>query len=240
MKSQERNQEILSELQDAVVQFDSDLVRQAARRALSARLDALDAITKGLAPGIECVVELYARGEYFLPELSMCVDTFFAGVDILRPHVRREPGGSARGTVVIGTVEGDRHDIGKNVVSLLLEAAGFRVCDLGVDVLPKQFVQESIRVNADLVCLSATLTTGLSTLRQIVDMLRMSNPRVRLIVGGGAVSEQDARRWGVDGYAADALSLWTIVTQIMDAPPIIEEEVTCLQNQLPSRCGAHC
>jgi methylmalonyl-CoA mutase cobalamin-binding domain/chain len=214
MKSQERNQEILSELQDAVVQFDSDLVRQAARRALSARLDALDAITKGLAPGIECVVELYARGEYFLPELSMCVDTFFAGLDILRPHVRREPGGSARGTVVIGTVEGDQHDIGKNLVALLLEAAGFVVFDLGANVSPERFVQDSVRTNADLVCISMTLSTGLFTLPRIVDMLRTSNPKVRILVGGSAVSPQQALRWGVDGYAPDACSIRRTVTHL--------------------------
>jgi trimethylamine corrinoid protein len=223
VKSQERSQEILGELQDAVVQFDSNLVRRAARRALSGRLDALDAIINGLAPGIERAGELYARGDYFLPELAMCADAFYDGLAMLRPHVKRDSRRSAKGTVVIGTIEGDRHDIGKNVVKLLLEAAGFVVCDLGLEVCPERFVQESIRTNADLVCISVTLTTGLLALPRIVDVLRMSSPRVRIMIGGGAVSEQDAHKWGVDGYAADALSLWRVVMQMFGergcAPP---------------------
>lgn len=215
----ESSQEILAALQDAVVGFDSDLVRRAAHLAVSEEMDALEAITNGLAPGIEGVSELYDRGDYFLPELTMCADTFYAGLGILGPHSRREAGGAAKGMIVIGTVVGDRHDIGKNMVKLLLEAGGWEVCDLGVDVCPERFVRESIHADAALVCLSATLTTGLSSLPRIIDMLRMSSPSVRVIVGGSAVSEQDARRWGVHGYAADVLGLCSVVKQVMDAPP---------------------
>jgi methanogenic corrinoid protein MtbC1 len=218
MESQETPQDILDELQDAVVEFDQNRVRETALRALSEGVDPFDAIMNGLAGGMERVGELYAHGEYFLPELTMCAEAFYAGLDLLRPLILRSAKGPVKATVVIGTIEGDRHDIGKKVVRLLLEAAGCEVCDLGVDVSPERFVRESIRTKADLVCLSATLTTGLTSMAQIVDGLRLSNPRVRILVGGSAVSQQQARRWGVDGYSADALSLWRVVIQLMDAP----------------------
>lgn len=218
MESQGTSQDILDELQAAVVEFNSRLVRETAQRALTEGVDAYDAIVNGLAAGIERVGELYAGGEYFLPELTMCADTFHEGLAILRPHVKPEAGWGAKGTVIIGTVEGDKHDIGKNLAKLLLEASGFQVCDLGVDVCAERFVQESLRLDADLVCLSATMTTASLSLRQVIDMLRLGNPKVRIVVGGSAVSEQDACNWGADGYAPDALSFRKVVTQMMEPP----------------------
>jgi methylmalonyl-CoA mutase cobalamin-binding domain/chain len=219
MKNPDCHDQTMALLQDAVLEFDSNLVRDTALLALTRGVDSLDAIVNGLGAGMGRAGELYARGEYFLPELTMCADTFYAGLDILRPHIQREAGGS-KGTVVIGTVEGDRHDIGKNVVKLLLEASGFAVCDLGVDVCPEQFVQESIRADADLVCVSVTLTTGLSTLPRIVDMLRTRNPKVRILVGGSAILPQQALRWGVDGYARDAWGIWDTVTRLTGLPAV--------------------
>ncbi len=218
MKNPESRAQIIEALQDAVLEFNSNLVHETAQRALKQGVDALDAIVNGLAAGMERAGELYACGEYFLPELTMCADAFYEGLELLRPHIKSDAARQAKGTVVIGTVEGDKHDIGKNLVKVILEVAGFTVYDLGVDVPPDKFVQESLRRRADLVCLSATLTTTVVSLRRIIDMLRLSNPKVRILVGGSAMSEQDARKWGVDGYAPDALSLWRVVMQMMDAP----------------------
>jgi methanogenic corrinoid protein MtbC1 len=219
----EYHAEAINELQDGVVAFDCNLVRQTAQRALGEGLDAYDAIVNGLAAGMERVGGLYADGEYFLPELAMCAEAFYEGVAILSPHVKQDPGWEPKGTVIIGTVDGDKHDIGKNLVKLLLEAYGFRVYDLGVDVCPEKFVQESIRLGADLVCLSATMTTTSPGLRQVIDMLRVSNPKVRVMVGGSAVSEQDACQWGVDGYAPDVLSLWKVAIQLAAAPLLLNQ-----------------
>ncbi len=223
MKSGETLQEILCELQEAVVSFDPYLVRQAAERVVSEGVDAYDAIVNGLAAGIERAWELYACGEYFLPELTMCADTFYEGVAILRPHVKQDSGRRAKGTVIIGTIEGDKHDIGKNLVKLMLEVAGLTVYDLGVNVRPEEFVQASIRRQADLVCLSATLTTASLGLRQVIDRLRLGNPQVKIMVGGGAVSEQDACKWGVDGYAPDAWSIWRTATHLTGLPVVHRE-----------------
>ncbi len=217
MKNPESRAQIMDALQDAVLEFNSNLVRETAQRALKQGVDALDAIVNGLAAGMDRAGELYAGGEYFLPELTMCADAFYEGLELLRPYIKQAAGGQRRGTVVIGTVEGDKHDIGKNLVKVILEVGGFTVYDLGVDVRPEKFVQASLHWQADLVCLSATMTTTRLSLRQSIDMLRLSNPQVRILVGGSGVSEQDARKWGVDGYAPDALSLWRLVMQLMDA-----------------------
>jgi methanogenic corrinoid protein MtbC1 len=218
MRNMESRAEIMNALHDAVVEFDRNRVQHTAQRALSEGTDAYDAIVNGLAAGIERVGEMYACGEYFLPELTMCADSFYAGLAILRPQVKQDAGWQAKGTAVIGTVEGDKHDIGKNLVKLLLEACGFQVYDLGADVCPERFLRESIRLDADLMCLSATMTTTSLGLRQVIDMLRVSNPKVKIMVGGYAVSGRDASHWGVDGYAPDAVSLRRVVMQLMGAP----------------------
>ncbi len=215
--------EMMNALQDAVVEFDQRLVREIARRAVSAGVDAREAIVNGLAIGMDRVGELYARGEYFLPEVTMCADAFYEGLAILRPHVKQNAGWQEKVTVVIGTVEGDEHDIGKNLVKLMLEVAGCTVYDLGVDVRPEEFVQESVRQQADLVCLSATMTTTSSNLRQVIDMLRLNNPKIRIMVGGSAVTEDQARRWGVDGYAPDAWSLWRTALWLVNPPSVLRE-----------------
>jgi trimethylamine corrinoid protein len=221
VKSRETSQEILNELQEAVAEFDRKRVQRAARLALTGGVDTLDAIVNGLGAGVGHAIELCASGEYFLPEMAMCGDAFHEGLDILRPHLRRKASG--QGTVVIGTVEGDEHDIGKNLVGMLLEAAGFAVCDLGVNVSPARFVQETIRTNADLVCISTTLTTSLFVLPRLIDILRSKRPRVRILVGGGAVSAQQALQWGVDGYAPDAWSIWRTAMHLVDAPAALWE-----------------
>ncbi len=133
--------EMMNALQDAVVEFDQRLVREIARRAVSAGVDAREAIVNGLAIGMDRVGELYARGEYFLPEVTMCADAFYEGLAILRPHVKQNAGWQEKVTVVIGTVEGDEHDIGKNLVKLMLEVAGCTVYDLGVRI---QHIVETI------------------------------------------------------------------------------------------------
>ncbi len=217
MKSPESRMQIMQALQDAIVDINQNLVLESAQRAVDEGVDACDAIINGLVAGMRRVAELNSRGEYFLPEVTMCADAFNAGLEILRPHLR--PGDYImRGKAVIGTIEGDKHDIGKNLVKVILEVAGFTVYDLGVDVPPEKFVQASLRWRADLVCLSATMTTTALSLRQIIDMLRLSSPKIRILVGGNAVSAQDARKWGVEAYAEDWLSLWQVLQQLQNSP----------------------
>lgn len=158
MVSEEKRKDILERLKNGVIEFDEDMVKEAAQEALEVGMDALDAIMNGLVAGMEEVGELFDKGEYFVPEVLMSAEALYAGLDILRPHVRKEDI-KVSGQVVIGVVEGDVHDIGKNLVKMMFEVAGFEVIDLGKDVPLERFVEESLNSNADIVALSAMMTT---------------------------------------------------------------------------------
>lgn len=196
--------ELIGELKEGVIEFDEERVRAAAQSVVDQGLDAYDAVMSGLASGMERVGELFAAHEYFVPEVLMCADALYAGLDILRPHVHTDQQKQVKGEVVIGTVEGDVHDIGKNLVKLMFEIAGFTVHDLGRDVPLEKFVEESIRTDSDIVCLSAMMTTTMVNMPKIIEMLRDKNPEVKVMVGGAPVSDDLARKWGADGYAPDA------------------------------------
>ncbi len=201
--------EIIEELKQGVIEFNEDQVKEAAQRALDEGVDAYEAIMDGLAAGMARVGELFAANEYFVPEVLMCADALYVGLDILRPHVKRDTSASVKGEVVIGTVEGDIHDIGKNLVKLMFEIAGFTVHDLGRDVALEKFVEESIRTDSDIVCLSAMMTTTMINMPRIIELLRAKNPNVKVMVGGAPVSDDLAKKWGADGYAADASNALT-------------------------------
>ncbi len=203
MVTEEKKQEILSKLKNAVIQYDEDGSKQAAQEALDAGMDANDAIFNGLVSGMEEVGRLFESQEYFVPELLMCADALYAGLDILKPHVTQLDLG-VKGSVVIGTVEGDVHDIGKNIVKMMFDVAGFTVYDLGRDVPLDKFVEEQLRTDSDLVCLSAMMTTTMVGMKKVIDNLKAKNPNVKIMIGGAPVSQDIAEKWGADGYAKDA------------------------------------
>ncbi len=200
---------IIEELKQGVIEFNEDLVKSAAQRALNDGVDPYDAIMNGLATGMTRVGELFAANEYFVPEVLMCADSLYAGLDILRPHIKPGSASSIKGEVVLGVVEGDIHDIGKNLVKLMFEIAGFSVHDLGRDVPLEKFVEESIRTDSDMVCLSAMMTTTMINIPKIIELLRSKNPNIKVMVGGAPVSDDLAKKWGADGYAPDASNALT-------------------------------
>jgi corrinoid protein of di/trimethylamine methyltransferase len=203
MATEERKKEILKKLRDGVIQYDEDSVKEAAQAALDEGVDANEAIFGGLVSGMEEVGRLFEAQEYFVPEILMCADALYAGLDILKPHVEKIDLGF-KGSVVIGTVEGDVHDIGKNIVKMMFDVAGFDVYDLGRDVPLDKFVEEQIKTDSDLVCLSAMMTTTMVGMQKVIDILREKNPDVKIMIGGAPVSKDLADRWGADGYAPDA------------------------------------
>jgi corrinoid protein of di/trimethylamine methyltransferase len=203
MLTKERQQEILESLRNAVVQYDEELSEKAAQEALDLGMDANDAIFNGLVSGMEEVGRLFEAQEYFVPEILMCADALYKGLEILKPHVKQLDLG-VRGSVVIGTVEGDVHDIGKNIVKMMFDVAGFTVYDLGRDVPLDNFVAEQMRTDSDLVCLSAMMTTTMVGMKKVIDDLKAKNPNVRIMIGGSPVSQEVAEKWGADGYAKDA------------------------------------
>jgi len=147
----------------------------------------------------------FNRKEYFVPELLLCSDAFYAGLDILKPAIESSGRPSAvKGSIVLGVVEGDIHDIGKNLVKIMFEAAGWSVHDLGRDVKSERFVAEQARTSAGIVGLSALMTTSMLNMPNIIKALREKDPEVRIIVGGAPINPDIARKFGADGYAETA------------------------------------
>jgi trimethylamine corrinoid protein len=160
MADEARKKEIYDKLRNGVIQYDEDACREGANEAVAEGLDANEAIFDGLVSGMEEVGRLFEAQEYFVPEILMCADALYAGLEILKPHCQQMDLG-VKGSVVIGTVEGDVHDIGKNLVKMMFDVAGFTVYDLGRDVPLVKFVDEQMKTDSELVCLSAMMTTSM-------------------------------------------------------------------------------
>jgi len=203
--SETSEQTLFRLLSDAVLNMDEDTAEAAAYKVIEENIDAYRAIENGLVDGMNRAGQLFEDEEYFIPEILLCSDAMYAGLDILNPHIDRSRQ-KVRRKVVIGVVEGDTHDIGKNLVKTLLDAAGFDVVDLGRDIPPQKFVDSAIEENADVVALSTLMTTTMDGMASVVGLLRQSGLRhkVKVIVGGGPVSQAFADRIGADGYASTA------------------------------------
>jgi len=205
MGKEELRNELLKDLSDAVVDMDEDKAKETSQRVLDEGLNAYDAIMNGLAAGMVIVGDLYDKHEYFVPELLMCADALYAGLDLLKPHIKPEDlGESAKGQVVIGTVQGDVHDIGKNIIKMMFEVAGFTVHDLGRDVPLEKFVEEQMRTDSDIVALSAMMTTTMMGMKKVVQMIKEKNPDVAIMLGGAPVTKDVTDLFGADGYAESA------------------------------------
>ena len=222
MATEEKKKELLEKLRNAVIQYDEDTSKEAANEALAEGVDANDAIFNGLVSGMVEVGKMFEAQEYFVPELLMCADALYAGLDILKPHVKQMDLG-VKGSVVIGTVEGDVHDIGKNIVKMMFDVAGFTVYDLGRDVPLDKFVAEQLRTDSDLVCLSAMMTT--TGMKKVIDDLRAKNPNVKIMIGGAPVSQDVADKYGADGYAKDATNALKDAINMIESLKKMKDEV---------------
>lgn len=201
--TQERELELLDRLKDGIISCNEDMVVDAALAVVKEGIDAQKAIFDGLVPGMEHVGELYEQQEYFIPQLLISTEAMYAGLNILRPYVTKIDYG-VEGVVIIGVVHGDVHDIGKNIVKVMFEIAGFEVHDLGRDVPLEYFVDELLRCDADMVCLSAMMTTTMVSMREIIRRVKEKNPAVMIMIGGAPVTEAIAQKYGADGFAKDA------------------------------------
>jgi len=198
-----RKKEILDKLAEAVVEYEEDMAKEWSQIALDEGLDAFEAIMNGLAAGMETVGELYDQQEYFVPEMLMCADALYAGLDILRPHIKQEDM-KKMGQVVIGTVQGDVHDIGKNIIKLMFDVGGFEVHDLGRDVPLEKFVEEQMKTDSEIVAMSAMMTTTMTGMKKVIEMIKEKNPDVAIMLGGAPVTQDVADLFGADGYAESA------------------------------------
>ena len=198
-----RKKEILEKLAEAVVEYDEDLAKEWSQIALDEGMNAFEAIMNGLAAGMETVGDLYDKQEYFVPEMLMCADALYAGLDILKPHIDKDEVKSI-GQVVIGTVQGDVHDIGKNIIKLMFDVGGFEVHDLGRDVPLEKFVEEQMRTDSEIVAMSAMMTTTMTGMKKVIEMIKEKNPNVAIMLGGAPVTQDVADLFGADGYAESA------------------------------------
>ena len=195
-----------AELRRWVVEGDRDALTPAIARALASGADPAALLREALIPGMDDVGDLFARNEYFLPEVLLSARAVQSALDVLRPRLA-ERGVEPAGTVVLGTVLGDLHDIGKNLIGMMLEGAGFRVVDLGTNVTPDRFLQAARDNGAAIIALSALLTTTMPAMQTTISAVRAGGlENVKLIVGGAPVTEAFARSIGADGYAPDASS----------------------------------
>ena len=203
MNSNERD--LLQELCESVVNFDVNRLRKTVETAISSGVSAYDALMNGMTKGMEIVGKMYERGDRFLPELLAAGDVMRTGLEMLEPYLKAEKV-ELSGRVVIGTVQGDVHDLGKNIVIAVLRSAGFDVYDLGVDVASDRFVEKVRGKKADVVAMSSLLTTTCSYMREVIDALAKADLRksVRVIVGGLPVTEDFADEIGADTYGKDA------------------------------------
>ena len=205
MVTEERTKEILKGLHNAVTLFEEEEAAKWARIALEEGVDPFVATMEGLAEGMMEAGEKYNRKEYFVPELLMCADALYAGLGILKPAIEASGRKSeVKGSIVLGVVEGDVHDIGKNLVKLMFEVAGWTVHDLGKDVPLDKFVEEQIRTDSDIVGISALMTTSMLNMPEIIKRIRAKNPKVRIMIGGAPVNPEIAEKYGADGYARNA------------------------------------
>lgn len=197
--------QLFKDLADAVVDMDEGKAVVTANRVVEERVDAYEAIDKGLSAGMEKAGQLFEEEEYFIPELLVCSDAMYAGLDVLKPHLRPATEGDKQ-KVVIGVIEGDTHDIGKNLVKIMLETSGFDVTDLGRDISPARFVETAKEIGANIIALSTLMTTTMDGMGEVVRRLTTDGVRDRfkVIVGGGPISPGFAERIGADGYAANA------------------------------------
>ena len=195
---------ILEGLKEAVIKFDIDNIKALAENALGQGVSAYEGVSNGMAKGMDVVGQKYQLGEFFLPELVMAGETFKEGMKVFGAHLKPSEI-AAQGRIVIGTVEGDLHDIGKNIVASMVEASGFEVHDLGVDVTADHFLTEAREASADVVAMSALLSTTFPHMKEVVDAIRKAGLSSKIIVGGAPLNTETAKSLGADGYGRDAV-----------------------------------
>jgi corrinoid protein of di/trimethylamine methyltransferase len=212
------SKEIFEKLTSSIIMGEPDETVQATQEALAAGIEPMAIIRQGLMPGMNVVGEKFSSGEYFLPDLIIAADGMQKAMELLEPelHLRHQTLESA-GTVVIGTVKGDIHEIGKSLVATMLSANGFKVIDLGVDVPTQKFVDKVKETGANMVGLSALLTTTMTVQREVIQALTLAGIReqVKVIVGGAPVTRGWAKDIGADGFAEDAMGAVAVAKQLM-------------------------
>lgn len=196
---------ILSEIAEALVEMEEEKVVSLCEQALEDKIPAKSIIEEGLIRGMDQVGELFEDDEYFLPEVLICSDIMYDGIQVVKPHLENVES-EKKVKIVIGVVEGDTHDIGKNLVKIMMECGGFDIIDLGRDVPLDDFVETAIRESCDVLCMSTLMTTTMDVMRRVIEKLKERKVRqdIKVFIGGGPISQKFADEIGADVYSEDA------------------------------------
>lgn len=212
------HQEILQKLSEAVQSYDADEAAKAAQLAVEAEISPVTAIEKGLAVGLRVIGDKFEAGELWLPHLVLGAEAMEAAIKVLEAHMpMSELASTSKGTVVIGTVEGDIHDLGLRIVASMLKANGFTVHDLGCDTPSLNFISKAKEVDADIIALSSLMTTTMPFMRDLIDSLNSAGVRdkYKVLVGGGPVTPEWAQAIGADAYGKDAAEAVKIAAELL-------------------------
>ncbi len=204
------------DIKNAIVGFDDDRIRTLVNLALKEGIAPAELLEKGLIPGMKEVGERFARKEYFVPEVLMAAEAFYAGFDLVKPLIKSTDR-KARGKIVIGVVEGDIHDIGKNIVKVMLEASGYEVVDLGKDVPIARFIETAAKEKPQVLALSSLMTTTMVRMGDVIQGLQKKGLRkgIKIIVGGAPVNQDFADKIGADAYGEDAAAAMKVVDSLL-------------------------
>jgi 5-methyltetrahydrofolate--homocysteine methyltransferase len=213
-----RNELIFKKLCEKVINLELETIEDTVRESLDKGVNPVDIIDKGLAKGASVMGDRFEKGEAFLTELVLAGETMKAGIEVLKPEMlKNKLKRKSLGKIVLGTVKGDIHDIGKEIVRVMLEAAGFEVFDLGVDVPPDRFIQKLEEIEPQVIGMSALLSTTVPEQKVVIDELKNANLRdkVKVIVGGAAVTSAWVEEIEADGYADNAVDTVRMVKQLL-------------------------
>ena len=210
-------EELLEALSECVVEMEDEEVVDVANEYLEAGYPAFDGIMDGLVDGMNKASDLYDAEEYFVTDVLLCSDAMYAGLDVLRPHLPADDTGVEKPKVVIGVVEGDTHDIGKNLLKIMLDTAGFEMYDLGRDVPLDNFVDKAVEVGASIICMSTLMTTTMIGMKTVIDKLKERGIRdqFKIMVGGSPISQKYADEIGADGYSVNAVEAVKLAKRLM-------------------------
>ena len=195
--------ELMTNLGETLLAGNMEEIKRLTEEALSAGTTPQDILEQGLRPAMETLGDRFSRGEAFLPELLVAAETMKASMEVLQPAIVRD-GVAPKATMILGTVEGDIHDIGKNLVKMMFEGAGYRVIDLDINVKADKFLEAYHKEKPDLVGLSALLTNTIGMMEKVIQTIREYDPKAKFIIGGAPVNQEFCDRVGADGYAPDA------------------------------------
>jgi 5-methyltetrahydrofolate--homocysteine methyltransferase len=206
----------LQEIAELIIQGKVSQVKELVREAVDEEEDVQKILNEGLLAGMSVVGDRFKKGEFYVPEVLVAARAMKEGMEILKPFLV-EKNIKGKGTIVLGTVKGDLHDIGKNLVGMMLEGAGFEVVDLGVDVAPEKFIQAAKEKSADITGLSALLTTTMLSMKDVIGAVEKEGlkGKVKVIIGGAPVTQDYANEIRADGYAPDAASAVDVVKELL-------------------------